>query len=175
VIAGIVEHGQQWIDCRVAVSSQNVSDPGCQPRLGVGQRDQKRAHRLRVGNPGQGSQCDLADVGVFGLSCLDCLEERRDRLGTADPPQQLRGKGAVSPFPGCAQLVDVLVHQAELVVHLEQPPWPSRRRTGLLLENRLECVEIVQGAHLMDGGGQQRPVAGCQLGDQLPIESLAVG
>ena len=58
------------------------------------------------------------------------------------------------------EVLDVLVHQAEPVVDLEQPGRAAGRGTRLLFEHGLERVEIVQGAHLMDGGFQQGPIAG---------------
>jgi hypothetical protein len=154
VVGGIIEHGQQRLDHYIAMAGEYVGNSRRQPGLSLGQRADQRPDRVRVGDPGQCPQRDLAHVGVFGLGCLHRLEQRRDCTSVPDPAQQLGGKGAIAPLPGGPQLLDVLVNQTELVVDLEQPARPPRRGTGLLLENRLESIEIVQRAHLMYGGCQ---------------------
>ena len=93
-------------------------------------------------------------------------------LALPDPAQQLGGEGPLPPLARGAQLLDVLVHQPEPVVHVEQPLGPLGGGPRLLLEHGLERLEVEQRREAVDLGLEQGPLAHRQLGHQLAVQAL---
>ena len=83
----IVEQSKQRLDDDVAMTGQDVGNAGREPGFGVGQCEDQRIHRARIGYAGQRSQRDLPHVGVFRLRRLNRLQQHGHRLGAADPSQ----------------------------------------------------------------------------------------
>ena len=73
------------------------------------------------------------------------VEQRRHRLRVADPAEQLRREGPLAPLGGRPEPGHVLVHQAEAVVGVEQPGGALGGAARLLLEHRLERLEVRAG------------------------------
>ena len=171
----IGQEGDHRVDGECAVPGEDVRDPGRQPHLGMLERLDQRAHRARITDARQGAERDLPDVGVLGARGGNGLEQCRHRLGVADPSQQLGGEGSLPPLRRRPEPGDVLLHQAEPVVGVEQPGGALGRAARLLLQHRLERLEVLEGREFAQLGFEQHAVALRQPRHEVAVEALAMG
>jgi hypothetical protein len=97
-VISFVEHRDQWSHHSVAVTRQDVCNPGSEPHVRVLECPDQRLDGPWVGDSRERTQRDLADIGVFGAGSHDRLEQCWNCLGATHSAEQLGGERAVTPL-----------------------------------------------------------------------------
>ena len=115
----ILQHPDERFHCGFAMPAQNVGNLRRQPWLSRLERFYQWLYRFWVGYTCESPEGNLVNVRILGAGCYHYFEERRNGFGATNAAEQLSCKGTLTRFPSRSEHADVLVDEAQLIVHVE--------------------------------------------------------